>query len=172
MIPEPAIRDPGDPKQILIVCTANICRSPLVAALLQDRIHKAGLEGKLHVESAGVRAIVGREVDPVVEGMLAEAGVGLADRYSTPVVEDALREAAIVLVMEEAHRQALFYRLPGALPKIFLLSELSGRNDEVSDPYGLDPVAYRDTYTLVAKLLDDGWPHLLQRLGIRTPPVT
>jgi protein-tyrosine phosphatase len=59
--------------------------------------------------------------------MLDELGISLAGKYATPVAETALSEAAMVLVMEEAHRQALFYRLPNALSKIFLLSELARR---------------------------------------------
>jgi protein-tyrosine-phosphatase len=72
--------------------------------------------------------------------------------------------------MEEAHRQSLFYRLPSALPKIFLLSELAGRHDEVADPYGMPAAIYQATLELVTELLKAGWPQLLKRLGIKTPP--
>ena len=153
-------------KQILVVCTANVCRSPLVAALLQERIARAGLAETVRVESAGVRAVAGYEVDPVIAAMLDEMGVKLAKKHATPVVEDVLREADLVLVMEEAQRQALFYRLPSALPKIFLLSELAGRFDEVADPHGMDAEAYNAMQTLVVELIEQGWPQLLRRLDI------
>lgn len=157
-------------KQVLVVCTANVCRSPLVAALLQRRIAQAGLANVIQVASAGVRAVPGDAVDPVIVALLNESGIELAAKYATPVAEQALREADLVLVMEEAHRQALFYRLPSALPKVFLLSELAGRCDEVTDPHGMPEAAYRATLRLVTVLLAEGWPQLLQRLGIKTPP--
>ena len=157
-------------KQVLIVCTANICRSPFVAALLQRRVQQAGLADVVSVESGGVRAVAGIAVDPVIVTMLAEMGVELAGKYATPVVESTLREADLVIVMEEAHRQALFYRLPSALPKIFLLSELSGRFDEVADPYGMESTAYRAMQALAMDLIERGWVRLLQRLDIKTPP--
>ncbi|MBK8797535.1 MAG: low molecular weight phosphotyrosine protein phosphatase [Anaerolineales bacterium] len=153
-------------KKILVVCTANVCRSPLVAALLQQRIARAGLAEDVRVESAGVRAVAGYEVDPVIAAMLDEMRVELAKKHATPVVEDVLREADLVLVMEEAQRQALFYRLPSALPKIFLLSELAGRFDEVADPYGMDAEVYYAMQTLAMELLDQGWSQLLRRLNI------
>ncbi|MFZ1769416.1 MAG: hypothetical protein WAU00_09475 [Caldilinea sp.] len=151
-------------KKILVVCTANVCRSPLVAALLQQRIARAGLAEDVRVESAGVRAVAGYEVDPVIAAMLDEMRVELAKKHATPVVENVLREADLVLVMEEAQRQALFYRLPSALPKIFLLSELAGRFDEVADPYGMDAEVYYAMQTLAMELLDQGWAQLLHRL--------
>jgi protein-tyrosine phosphatase len=160
----------GEKKRILTVCTANVCRSPFVASLLQHRVKEAGLEAAVCVESAGVRALPGHQVDPIIAAMLTERAIALAGEYATPVAEQALREADLVLVMEETHRQALFYRLPDALPKIYLLSELSGRFDEVADPHGLDKRAYETMASLVTELLDQGWPRLLQRLQIGVPP--
>lgn len=159
-------------KQILVVCTANVCRSPLVASLLQQKIVQSGLAGAVRVESAGVRAVAGDEVDPVVVTMLDKVGIELAAKYATPVAELALREADLVLVMEEAHRQSLFYRLPSALPKVFLLSELAGRHEEVADPYRMPIAIYEATFDLVTELLDEGWPQLLKRLDIKTSSVT
>lgn len=157
-------------KQILVVCTANVCRSPLVASLLQQRIDQAGLAGVVTVKSAGVRAVAGDQIDPMIIAMLDELDVVLAAKYATPAVEPVLSAADLILVMEEAHRQSLFYRLPSALPKIFLLSELAGRHDEVADPYGMPAVVYQATLDLVTELLRAGWPQLLRRLGIKTPP--
>ncbi len=155
-------------KYILVVCTANVCRSPYVASLLQQRIEAAGLDDRVCVESAGVLAQPGREVDPTIRAMLEARQIPLAEQYTKPVIEDDLRKADLVLVMEEAHRQLLFYRLPGALPKIFLLSELAGRYQEVDDPHGAEPEAYLSMAALVDELLEQGWPQMLRRLGIET----
>lgn len=157
-------------KQVLVVCTANVCRSPLVAALLQQRVTAAHLEQHVSVESAGVRAVPGHAVDPVIVAMLDEMGADLARDFAAPVVEAALRQADLVLVMEEAHRQALFYRLPNALPKIFLLSEMAGRNEDIDDPHGGPNAVYAEVLATVSQMLEVGWPRILSRLGIKTPP--
>jgi protein-tyrosine-phosphatase len=153
-------------KQVLAVCTANVCRSPFVAALLQQRFRENGFGDVVSVESAGVRAESGREVDSTIVAMLAEMGVELAAKKAMPVVEETLRKADIILVMEEAHRQALFYRLPDALPKIFLLSELAHRYDEIPDPYGQGAHAYEVMAALVLELIEQGWPEVLKRLDV------
>ena len=44
---------------ILVICTANICRSPVAAALLRDRLRRRGLSD-WRVESAGTWAVVAR----------------------------------------------------------------------------------------------------------------
>lgn len=157
-------------KRVLVVCTANVCRSPYVASLLQQRIRAARLDTRVHVESAGVQALLGREVDPTIKAMLEERQIPLAQQYARAVLEDDLRKADLVLVMEEAHRQLLFYRLPGALSKIFLLSELAGRYEEIDDPHGAGSEEYMAMAALVDELLEQGWPQLLRRLGIEAVP--
>ena len=154
----------GGNKKLLVVCTANVCRSPLVAALIQHRLAEGGLGSEIHVESAGVHALTGAEIDPVVLNLLRGLGIEPAEHRATPVVESALVTADLVLVMEEAHRQALFYRLPAALPKIFMLSEVAGRYEDVRDPHGQELAAYQATLDHVTELLSAGWSTLIRKL--------
>lgn len=161
----------GEGKRLLVVCTANVCRSPLVAALIQQRLKECSLDKQIHVESAGVHALTGAEIDPVILHLLHDLHIKPAEHRATPVVESALVGADLVLVMEEAHRQALFYRLPAALPKIFMLSELAGRYEDVRDPHGQNFAAYLATLEHVTDLLDAGWPTLLQRLQTKNTGV-
>ena len=46
--------------RILFVCTGNTCRSPMAAALLQDRLHRWGIADKVAVSSAGIAAWTGQ----------------------------------------------------------------------------------------------------------------
>jgi protein-tyrosine phosphatase len=39
--------------KILLVCTANICRSPMAQVVLGKKVQEAGLADKVTVESAG-----------------------------------------------------------------------------------------------------------------------
>ena len=153
-----------DRRQLLVVCTANVCRSPRVAALIKRRLAELGLDELIHVESAGVHARAGAAIDPVVLEILRAMSIQPAEHRATPVVEAALVSADLVLVMEEAHRQALFYRLPAALPKIFMLSEMAGRYEDVRDPFGQDMQTYQATLDHVTELLEIGWPVIIQKL--------
>lgn len=55
--------------RILIVCTANVCRSPMTAVLLAEACQRQNLE--LQVVSAGLTDVT-LDVDPVAMNLMAE----------------------------------------------------------------------------------------------------
>lgn len=153
-------------KTILFVCTANICRSPMAAAILQDRIAKAGLDAEVQAISAGVWAQEGARASANSAAVLRSRGINLEDHRSQPLTPALLRKADVVLVMEEAHRRSIFYLAPEHLAKVFLLSEMAGGNDDVSDPFGGPFEEYVETADLLAALIDLGMPKILKRAGV------
>jgi protein-tyrosine phosphatase len=42
-----------DKIRVLMVCLGNICRSPTAEAMLRLKVHEAGLDGRIEVDSAG-----------------------------------------------------------------------------------------------------------------------
>ena len=123
-------------KSVLVVCTANICRSPMVAALLEDRLAAAGLADQVRVASAGVFAEAGLPASTTMRLRAAERGLDLSTHRSTLVTEADLAQADLILVMEEAHRKAIFYRAPYLLHKVYRLAELADIHTDLDDPYG------------------------------------
>ncbi|PKO22128.1 MAG: low molecular weight protein arginine phosphatase [Chloroflexi bacterium HGW-Chloroflexi-1] len=156
-------------KTILVVCTANICRSPMATALLRQRIASMGLSDRIRVASAGVRASAGLEASDNAIAVLSEKGIALDDHRSHPVTDALLTEADMVLVMEENHRRSLFYLAPQHLGKVFLLTEMAGQHDDVDDPYGGAIEDYARTAALLEALIDAGMPRILKRLSIPQP---
>lgn len=153
-------------KTILLICTGNICRSPMAAALLRKRITELGLADRVQVLSAGVWAEEGRDASLHAVTVLAERGVDLQDHRSQTVTLQLLAQADIVLVMEEAHRRSIFYLAPKHLGKVFLLTEMSGQHDDVPDPYGRSLEDYDRTAQQLEALIDAGLPRILKRLGL------
>lgn len=156
-------------KHILIVCTANICRSPMAAALLRQRLAGLGLAGEVEVKSAGVFAQEGQEASRPAITVLAERNVPLSGHRSLAVSLELLAEADIVLVMEEAHRRSLFYLAPQHLGKVFLLAEMSGRHSDIPDPFGGPVEGYVRTADLLDKMLEAGLPAIIKRLRLSLP---
>ncbi|MCG5525905.1 low molecular weight phosphotyrosine protein phosphatase [Ectothiorhodospira haloalkaliphila] len=117
-------------ERILVVCTANICRSPMAAAVLASALPEA------RVISAGLRVPPwAADMDPVAREVLAEQGYPVGQRHvPRALFENDVREADLVLVMEHWQREDIFMRAPFARGRVFLLGHWQG--GEVADPYG------------------------------------
>ena len=158
-------------KTVLIVCTGNICRSPMAMGLLRQRLAQSGLDSQIEVRSAGVFALEGRPAsEPGVE-VLAERGVDISDHRGHTVSAEDMTEADLVLVMEEGHRRSLFYSYPNLLGKVFLLSEMAGEYSDVRDPYRQPKEAYEACVRKLDRFLDQGYEEILKRLGVKRDDV-
>ncbi len=122
MIPRSAPADEnGAPAgvAVLVVCTANICRSPVGERLLAARLHGSGVT----VGSAGTSALVGRPVDPSMRELLVGAGLTAEPFAARQAGAELLRSAALVLTMTREHRAAVVAAAPAAVRRTFLLTE-------------------------------------------------
>jgi protein-tyrosine-phosphatase len=151
-------------KHLLIVCTGNVCRSPMAAGLIRDRLRWAGLSDQVHVSSAGVFALEGAPASADGVDVLAERGVDISDHRARQLDDQMLDQADLVLVMEERHRQAIFARAPQHLHKVMLFSELAGEHADIADPYRQGRPAYERTLETLDIILDAGWRQLMTRL--------
>ncbi|MEA3336582.1 MAG: low molecular weight protein arginine phosphatase [Chloroflexota bacterium] len=153
-------------KQVLIVCTGNVCRSPMATGLLQQRLGESGLADQVSVSSAGVFGLDGAPASRPGVQVLAERGMDISGHRAHTVTADDMRDADLVLVMEEAHRRSLFYSYPNLLGKVFLYSEMAGEYDDIEDPYRQPKEEYAKTADELSRLLDQGYPEILRRLGL------
>ena len=146
---------------ILIVCTANICRSPVVHALLADRLLKNGYPD-WQVASAGTWADHGHQASHYSVEVLAEQGFDISDHRSQPIDEKLLAWADLVLCLASGHSEALRAEFPGEAYKIYLLTAMSGRPYSVHDPYGEPRPAYERMVKEVTRLVDEGFPRIIE----------
>ena len=71
----PAPRHPSGPYRVCLVCLGNICRSPTAEVVLSDELDRAGLSGKVEVDSAGTGDWhLGGPMDPRARAELARRG--------------------------------------------------------------------------------------------------
>jgi protein-tyrosine phosphatase len=114
---------------LLVVCTANQCRSPLTAAAFRALATQRDLP--ITVDSAGIGAVVGMPATaPTVE---AARKLGLDLTTHTSVPADAARAAAadLVIGLERRHVQEVVLLVPGSFHHAFTLRELARRGGEV-----------------------------------------
>lgn len=148
---------------VLFVCTANVCRSPMAAALFYARVSQAIPSGKdWLVDSAGTW---GRNGLPASENsVLAMRGRGLdISAHRSKVVTSAqLALFDLILVMEPGHKEALRIEFPELAARVFLLSEMSGPAQPIADPYGSTLDQYEKTAKEIEAYLDAGMPKIIE----------
>ncbi len=134
-------------KHVLLVCTGNICRSPLAEALLVRALRDRAppVEG-VAVASAGTGAWDGA---PASEGAYLvglEHGLDLSGHRARLLTREVVEEADLILTMARHHRARVDEL--GGEGRVFVLGEYAGREGneaEVSDPFGGNLDVYRDT---------------------------
>src|SRR5213595_2830835 len=140
-------------QHVLFVCTGNICRSPLAAALLERALKERGLD--VNVTSAGTGAWDGA---PASEGAYLvglERGLDLSGHRARLLTRELVEKAHLILTMARHHRARVDEL--GGEGKVFVLGEYGGREGEeaeVSDPFGGDLEVYRDTVGELDALID------------------
>jgi len=95
---------PPSPLRILVVCTANICRSPMAAAMLAAASVDRGVA--LTVSSAGF-LFEGNPASDTATKVMRERGLDLAPHRSRIVTRQLLDDADLVLTMERRHARDL-----------------------------------------------------------------
>ena len=127
------------PLRILVVCTANQCRSPLTAVLL--RSHAAERALPVEVASAGVQAVSGMPATAPTVDAARRLGADLLTHRSTPLASGAVRSADLVLGLERRHVQEIVLVDPRAFVKTFTLKELVRRGGDAGPRRPDEPVA-------------------------------
>ena len=146
--------------QILIVCTANICRSPVVAALLKQRLDEKGYSD-WQVDSAGTWAVLSRGAANFSIQLMAEQGIDISHHHAKMINEAMIAQSDLVLCMELGHVEALQIEFNAYKNKIFALSEMAGKKYSVKDPYGNPIDDYRDMVAEVTRFLDAGFERII-----------
>ena len=152
-------------KRILFVCTGNICRSPLAAALLQRALTERGVT-EIEVSSAGTGAWDGA---PVSEGAYLvglEQELDLSAHRARLLTRDLVERSDVILTMARHHR-ARVDELGGG-GRVFVFGEYAGRSGEsaeVSDPFGGDLDIYRETCVELAELVTAAVERIVSEAG-------
>jgi protein-tyrosine-phosphatase len=155
------------------VCHANISRSAsaelLARALVCD-------EGAWSFSSAGMAALVGHPIDPVMAGVLDERGIGSSDHRAQQATHDLMKTADLVLTFESAQRLWVLAQHPAAIRTTFTIrraarlladrprhgeplgflahdSSAYGPDDDFADPYGRGPLVAREAAQGIESLL-------------------
>jgi protein-tyrosine phosphatase len=172
-------RPAGRPYRVLVVCTGNICRSPMGEVVLRDRLVSAGLDEAVEVASAGISDEErGNPVDPRARAVLDEHGYAVHVHSAHQVGPEELAAYDLVLAMTSQHARALrrhaervadpaeirlWREFDATAPR---LDDGAREHDlDVPDPWYGDHDGFYDTLDVVERGADGLLDHLRQRLG-------
>jgi len=145
------------PLRLLIVCSGNVCRSPMAAGLADRIALERGID--LEIRSAGTLGIADRPAEPYAIAVCREQGIDIAGHRSRALTTELLAWADRILVMELGHAEAVTALDADAGARVVPLGPLAGV-PEIADPYGSwFPGPYRET----RDLLDRALRRLLER---------
>jgi protein-tyrosine phosphatase len=110
--------------RLLVICTANRCRSPMAAALLQGRLTIAKVDAQ--VLSAGFGPGGLAPLEEVVDVML-ELGFDLRPHRSQKISESVLAASDLIIVMTRQHAMEVVLLDPASWPRTFPIIDLVRR---------------------------------------------
>jgi protein-tyrosine-phosphatase len=130
-------------REIVFVCTGNVCRSAMAERLLLKALAAKGVSG-CTVSSCGTDAMPFFRVPEVVRRLMREKDIDMSGHTPSRITGRIVAKADLILVMEVYHRhfiESLFPKTPG---KVFLLKDYVGADGdpEIPDPIGKNEEDY------------------------------
>ncbi len=119
-----------------MLCTGNICRSPMAEAFLRHRLEEIGVEARVH--SAGLLDSGRRATDEGV-AVLADLGLDTSEHRSRRITAQMVQDADLVLCMAREHLREAVLLVPEAWPRSFTLKELVRRAEQTGPRPGEEP---------------------------------
>jgi protein-tyrosine phosphatase len=114
---------------LLVVCTGNICRSPMAEGFLRGALQTRFGADAPRVVSAGTEGWEGAGAQPESVQAAAEREIDIADHVARRLTRAQISGSALIVTMAGEHRDAVVAADPAAAGRTFTLKELVGLLD-------------------------------------------
>lgn len=167
MLPEP--RNP-DGYRIALVCLGNICRSPVADVVVNTRIDRAGLAGRVRVESSGTgHWHVGNPMDHRAAAALVGEGYDPTSHRARQFTHELVEDFDLVLAMDRSNLADLLrLGVPEDRLRLFRDFDPQPGDGEVPDPYYGGSRGFTDVLAMVERTSIGLVAQLQARLGSRS----
>jgi protein-tyrosine phosphatase len=136
--------------RILVICTGNVCRSPIAEGALRNVLECRYGDRAPSVESAGTAGWEGSPANAGSVAAAAELGLDISEHRGRMLTARDLDGTALVVAMAAEHRDAVRRYAPETYERTFTLKELVRLLEALPPPEGdRDPAE-----VLVARVAD------------------
>ena len=139
---------------ILIVCTGNICRSPIGERYLRNLLPDK------KIDSAGTGALIEHAADDSAIKVAKNHGLSLEGHHSRQFTSSLGRQYDLILAMEKSHIEQIGNIAPEVRGKTMLFGHWLEQRD-IPDPYRKSDEAFLSVY----KLIEQAGKLWAQKLG-------
>ncbi len=150
--------------RVLLVCTGNVCRSPMAEGVLRKMLRDNDQHGEVVVESAGTFAAEGAAASSDAVEVTAASGVDLRGHVARALAARLVGRADLILTMEPEHGDRLLSSFPDAAEKTHLITTFG---DPSGDPLGIpDPIGRgREVYKRTLRSIEASLRAALPKIG-------
>ena len=140
----------NDAYDILVVCTGNICRSPMAEGMLKKELPDR-FAGRVAISSAGTHALHGNMAQPFAIEVMRGLGVDISRHRARQLSGAQVRSSDLVLVMEKFHLRLVRVRSMLSPVKVRMLTAYEDNPEpyDVPDPMGKGIAAYEASAAII-----------------------
>jgi protein-tyrosine-phosphatase len=134
------------PEKVLMVCTGNICRSPMAEGIFRQLLTDAT---QVRVSSAGTHALIGNLATDFAVIAASENGIDISAHRARLLDVELVRESGLIFCMEPFHVEQVLELDPSAVSKTYNLAEFAANGErlkQIADPYGCSLREYRSCF--------------------------
>ena len=153
--------------EILMVCTANICRSPMAEGLFREELKLRNMAARVHVHSAGTHvSLSGQPADARARRVCAREGIDLGKARARQVTASDFERFSYILAMDRKNLAWLQDCSPeSSRARISLLGSWSSGEAiaDIPDPYFGSQAGFEDVLGILHRCVNGFLAEFIQR---------
>lgn len=141
-------------KSLLMVCTGNICRSPLAEFQMRH------IAPEFKVSSAGIAAVEGAGIDISTAEIAREDGLDVSGHVARQISDDVIFGHDLIIVMDRGQYDWVVHNFPQDRGRVVMLTRWSGGGN-IPDPFRRSMAVHRLVHKKIVQCCHEWRRHLL-----------